>query len=245
MIKNIITFCICLLTTITFSQGKVDSGVYKFGINKLMISGETTHFQDMQLSTIKLNRNDSIHDKAFDNKEQIFIVKEGEIEVTIGKETKIIGANSVAFVLPKDQIKIKNNLETPAILYYMLYSSKDEMDLQRGKDNAGSFIINFTDLEYNQHDRGGIRNYFNTKTATLNYYEMHVTNLNGGIKSHEPHTHRAAEIVLMIDGNTQMEIGDKIYKANVGDIYFLASNIPHAIQNMGSNQAMYFAFQWD
>ena len=67
----------------------------------------------------------------------------------------------------------------------------------------------------------------------LEYYDIHVTNLNAGIKSHEPHTHHATEIVLIIKGNTQMEIGDNIYKGKAGDIYFLASEIPHAIENIG------------
>ena len=75
-------------------------------------------------------------------------------------------------------------------------------------------------MVFKAHDKGSLRNYFHTKTAMCPYYEMHVTNLNAGIKSHEPHTHHAAEIILMIDGNTEMEIGDSVYKANKGDVYF-------------------------
>ena len=224
---------------------KVTSGVYKYEADKLLMNGETTHFQNMEFSSIMINSKDSIHNFNYDIKEQIFIVKEGEIEVTIGEETKTIGPNSVAFVLPKDRIHIKNASENSAVVYHMLYSAKEKLDLKRGKENAGSFIIDFYELEFNEHDRGGIRNYFHTKTATVGYYEMHVTNLNAGIKSHEPHTHHAAEIVLMIKGNTQMEIDDKIYKGQTGDIYFLASDIPHAIENIGDEQCMYFAFQWD
>jgi len=76
-------------------------------------------------------------------------------------------------------------------------------------------------------------------------FEMHVTTLNVGIKSHEPHTHRAEEIVLMINGNTEMEIGNGLYKGTDGDLYFLGSNIPHAIKNIGTEPCMYFAIQWE
>ena len=223
---------------------KVASGVYKFENDTLLMNGETTHFQNMEFSTIKLSQNDTLINRNYDIKEQIFIVKEGKIEVSIDDETKTIGANSVAFVLPKDRITIVSKSPNAA-MYHMVYSGKEKSDLKRGKENAGSFIIDFDELEFNEHGRGGIRNYFHTKTATVGYYEMHVTNLNAGIKSHEPHTHHATEIVLMIDGNTQMEIGDEIYKGNAGDIYFLASDIPHAIENIGNKQCMYFAFQWD
>lgn len=232
----------------TVEHTKVASGVYKFDgtkSNNLMMRGETPFFDGMDVSTVKIKAKDTINSNYYDTKEQIFFIKEGEVEVTIGDQTKTIGANSVAFVLPKDRIVIVNKSNKPAVYYQMVYSSKEEMNLQRGKDNSGSFIIDFNDLEYNEHDKGGIRNYFNTSTAMLGYYDIHVTNLNAGIKSHEPHTHHATEIVLMIKGSTQMEIGDKIYKGNAGDIYFLASEIPHAIENIGDEQCMYFAFQWD
>ena len=77
------------------------------------------------------------------------------------------------------------------------------------------------------------------------YYEMHVTNLNPGVKSHEPHTHNASEFIIMIEGETEMEIGDKVFTAKAGDIYFAPANVPHAIRNTGSTQAMYFAYQWE
>lgn len=69
--------------------------------------------------------------------------------------------------------------------------------------------------------------------------------MNPAIKSHEPHTHQPAEIVIMMEGTTEMEIGDGIYPGQVGDIYFLGSNIPHAIRNTGSKPCMYLAFQWE
>ncbi len=74
---------------------------------------------------------------------------------------------------------------------------------------------------------------------------MHVTTLNAGLTSHDPHTHIAEEIVLIIEGNTEMIIGDTICKANQGDLYFLGSNVLHGIKNTGDKPAIYFAYQWD
>ena len=74
---------------------------------------------------------------------------------------------------------------------------------------------------------------------------MHVTTLNEGIKSHEPHTHRAEEIILVIDNKTEMQIGSDFYKGVTGDIYYVASNIAHAIRNDGVGPCMYFAFQFE
>ena len=49
----------------------------------------------------------------------------------------------------------------------------------------------------------------------------------------------------MMDGTTEMEIGGKIYQGEVGDIYFLGSDIHHAIRNTGNKPCMYLAFQWE
>jgi (S)-ureidoglycine aminohydrolase len=75
--------------------------------------------------------------------------------------------------------------------------------------------------------------------------DMHVTTLKAGLKSHEPHTHRAAEMVVMIDGHTEMQIGQKFYKGNEGDVYYLASNVLHGIRNIGSVPCTYFAIQFE
>ena len=118
------------------------------------------------------------------------------------------------------------------------------MDVARGKAAGGSMLIDWNDLTFMPHDKGGIRRYFDRKTALSDRIEMHVTTLNPNIKSHEPHTHNPGEIIIMMDGTTEMEIGDKKYQGTVGDIYFLGSGIPHGIRNTGDKPCMYMAFQW-
>ena len=56
--------------------------------------------------------------------------------------------------------------------------------------------------------------------------------------------HRAEENVLLVKGNTEMQIAQTHQKAVDGDLIYLSSNILHAIENKGSEPAIYFAFQW-
>jgi (S)-ureidoglycine aminohydrolase len=76
-------------------------------------------------------------------------------------------------------------------------------------------------------------------------FEIHVTTLQEGRKSHEPHTHRAEEIVLILEGDTEMQLGDGIVKTTIGGFYYLGSNVSHAIKNIGTKPATYFAFQFE
>lgn len=225
----------------------VAAGVYPFSVantDSVLLKGETSHFSYSELKVVQLKNDLGTLPLKNDSKEQIFIIKEGEVEVSVKGNTKTIGPNSVVVLMPKDKGTIRS-VSDNATYYTMKYESKIAMNLKRGKKDGGSAIIDFDELEFKEHDKGGIRNYFRRSTAMCPYYEMHVTNLNGGIKSHEPHTHFATEIILMVKGNTEMEIGNQRYQAKKGDVYFVPSNVPHAIRNLSDEQCMYFAYQWN
>jgi (S)-ureidoglycine aminohydrolase len=86
---------------------------------------------------------------------------------------------------------------------------------------------------------------FDRATAMTKRFEMHVTTLNQGLWSHPPHIHWATEILLLIQNTAQESIDGNLQPAAVGDIIFLESNVPHAIQNTSRGPCTYFAFQFE
>ena len=207
-----------------------------------IIQGETAHFKEMKLTAEELN-NPSEKTLFNKDKEQIIILKEGELSVTLNGKTTVIGPNSIVLVMPGDKAVLKPT-SSKAEFYQMAYVTHKPADARQGK-KEGSMIVDFDALEFKPHSKGGVRNYFERETAMCSHYEMHVTSLNPGIKSHEPHTHKASEFIIMINGETEMEIGNAKYQGKAGAIYYLASETPHAIKNIGNEQCMYFAFQWE
>ncbi len=205
-----------------------------------MISGETMHLAQMRFSAMEVIGQASFYDAA---QEQLFIVRKGRVAVNMQDRTETIGPNSVIFLLPGDSVDVKCEKDTVK-LYHMIYQSRAAADMDRGRREGGSFVLDFDRLTYREHDKGSRRDYFNKSTAMCPYYEMHVTTLNPGFKSHEPHTHLAEELIIMIDGDTEEEIGNKVYRGTSGDVYFLGAHVPHAIRNVGDQRCMYFAFQW-
>lgn len=173
------------------------------------------------------------------------IVKDGKIKITLNNKSKIAGPGSVALIIPEDKCKIENESGSQATYYVVNYKSKSPVNIEQGKMADGSVLYDWDELEFSPHDRGGVRSYFDRKSSMSDRIEMHVTTLNPQIKSHEPHTHDPAEIVIMMEGTTEMEIGNKLYQGTIGDIYFLGSDIPHAIRNTGDKACMYMAFQWE
>ena len=49
----------------------------------------------------------------------------------------------------------------------------------------------------------------------------------------------------MVQGNAKMQIGTSFYEGTAGDLFFLPSNAPHNLINIGEGQAIYFAFQFN
>jgi quercetin dioxygenase-like cupin family protein len=81
-------------------------------------------------------------------------------------------------------------------------------------------------------------------TATLKELEMHITTLNEGNKSHDPHTHPDEEIIVVLSGEVEEMINDANYHAGPGSVIFLSSMDPHGIRNIGKGRCEYYAIRW-
>lgn len=180
-----------------------------------------------------------------DNEEHLLLMKSGSLTLGIKDSTWTIGKGSVVLLLPGQTYSVRNAIADSCLYYLLKYRSKQPMDKTRGKVAGGSMVKDWNKVAFKPHDRGGIRNFFDRPTPMCRRLEMHVTTLNEGIRSHDPHTHRAEEIVLVIDNKTEMQIGDAFYKGAEGDFYYLGSNVSHAIRNVGKGTCTYFAFQFD
>ena len=107
-----------------------------------------------------------------------------------------------------------------------------------------SGVYGFNNMEVKETSSGEKRQFMDGETDHCVNFEIHTTTLNPGIKSHDPHMHGPEEIVIMMDGTTEMEIGSEKFEGKPGDIYFLGNDKPHAIHNTSSQPTMYLAFQW-
>ena len=80
--------------------------------------------------------------------------------------------------------------------------------------------------------------------------ELHSTLLEPMNNSHDPHHHRAEELIVILHANVEMYLGPgekdgRRVKATDGDIIYLVSNEYHAISNIGDASALYIAFQFE
>jgi (S)-ureidoglycine aminohydrolase len=185
------------------------------------------------------------------DEEHLYLIKSGIMNIAFSDSSWSIGPGSIALLMPGEKISIRGEGHGECRYYLMRYRSKDPVDLAGGKSSGGSFVMNWNDLTFRQHDRGGVRSYFQKATAMSKRLEMHVTTLKPGLKSHDPHTHHAEEIILMLEdtkegsARTEMLIGDNSFKGAAGDFYYVGSGLLHGIRNTGEVTCSYFAFQFE
>ncbi len=230
------------------------SGVYSWsnakpektltGERRQVLKGSTLDLASLEIHTSTLSPGKTNHPpRAYNNREELIIVKEGTLKLTIKDSSKILGAGGLALIVAGDEQSFSNPSDKPVTYYVLVYTAKDPVNIQRGQQ-MGSFIKDWKELEVKKTDKGESRPIFDRPSSMFPRFDVHATALNPGMSSHAPHTHRAEEIILMMKGNVEEFIGNASHKAKAGDVILLNSNIPHAITNTGKVQCGYFAIQW-
>jgi (S)-ureidoglycine aminohydrolase len=213
-------------------------------VRRQVLEGSTTSLSYFEVHTSTLEPGKAPHPPhTHDDQEELMIVKEGTVKITINGVSKIMGPGSIAFAMPKEEHGIENAGNTQATYYILKYKGRLP-NLDRGKQAGGSFMIDWNDLKTSNTGKGYRRDFFNKATSQVAQFEMHTTALNADSVSHAPHTHVQEEVLIILRGNVTMHIDGKLIPASAGDLVFLPSKIPHALLNTGKEQCEYFAFQW-
>lgn len=216
-----------------------------FGTEQILFKGSGKVLSVHQIKGITLLKGKTINFKADSvGGERFFIVKEGVMHVQLNDQEYEIGKGSVVFLLPRDILIIRNRTKN-AVVFYEMISINTLSDKVRGQRGGPSFVIDWKNMVFNPHNRGGVRQLFDRQTVMMNRFDIHITTLNPGLKSHDPHTHTNEEIILMMDGFGEMYIGDGTQRINTGDVCYLASTVLHNITNISNTPITYFAIQWN
>jgi mannose-6-phosphate isomerase-like protein (cupin superfamily) len=175
--------------------------------------------------------------------EELIIIKEGTMKITIGSKTAELGKGSVILIPPLEPQVLENTGDGP-LTYYVLQFRSKKMNMERSKQAGGALLLNYDSLKYTEANNKGTRKYFDRATAMCDNYEMHITYLKQKGPSHAPHQHVDTEIILIVDGESEMDIDGKHYTAGPGDFYIAESGKLHGVGNATDKPCSYFAFKW-
>lgn len=210
-----------------------------------ILEGGTVGLEYFEIHTSTVEPGQAAHaSHTHDDLEELIIIKEGRLKVMIKDQTKILGPGSVALAMTGDEHAFSNGGETVVTYYVLRFRPRTAINKERGLKAGGSFMVNWDDVAYVETEKGGRRQIIDRATTMFGRFEMHVTTLNKGQVSHAPHKHLAEEVIILIRGYGEMQIGDMQIKAEPGALVFLESQVAHALKNTGDGPCEYFAFQW-
>ena len=76
--------------------------------------------------------------------------------------------------------------------------------------------------------------------ATGEFIEAHKTMLPAGEMPHPPHRHTHSELLLIREGELQVDSDGQRGIVHAGDVVFTASAVLHSLKNIGAGPASYF-----
>lgn len=210
-----------------------------------ILNGSTLDLANLEIHTTTLQPGEMNHPlRANPNAEELLIIKEGSLQSTVEDSTKVLGSGGMVLLLAGDKQSMKNISDKPATYFVLVYKSKDGLDLARAKSGGKSFMKDWKEFVTIETEKGQSRPIFDRPSSMFKRFDVHATALNPGISSHAAHVHRTEEIILMIKGVGEMQLGESFHKTVPGDVILVNSKLPHAIKNIGNVQNGYFAIQW-
>jgi (S)-ureidoglycine aminohydrolase len=203
-----------------------------------IISGSTHDLSLLDIRTLSIKAAIMLSGKP-DTADQLLIIKDGDLNLTIRDSSAALGPGSVALI----PAGVSYSLEAQRSTFYR-FRFRSRHEANPADNNKTFFILTWSAMPVQHTAKGETRQIFSQPTPWLSKIDLHATTLNPGEVSHPPHVHRSEEIILMRTGHVQEYINGKHYPATEGDLIFLPSGNPHALENTGSERAEYFALQW-
>jgi len=212
--------------------------------SRKIVSGTTTEFDFFDVHTTTQQKG-AVAKPAHAQKdiEELIIIKEGTMKCTIGNKVTELGKGGV-LLIPPTVMQVFENIGDGPLTYYVFQFHSKKMNMARSDSAGGALLINADTLSLKPSEKGGGIKYFDRPTAMANNFEMHLTKLIAKGPSHTPHQHIETEIILVIDGETEMTIDGKHYTAGPGDFYIAESGKMHGMGNATDKPCSYFAFKW-
>ncbi len=103
----------------------------------------------------------------------------------------------------------------------------------------GSAALDWNSVAAKPSESGEVRTFINSRTATLDNLDVHVTTLKPGAAPHPPHKHPHEEILIVKQGTIEALINGEWKSVGPGSVVFLASNVMHGVRNSGTEAATY------
>jgi quercetin dioxygenase-like cupin family protein len=182
--------------------------------------------------------------------EELIILRDGTLDVTINGATTRAGPGSLLFFAANDFHNVQNVGDTPSTYFVFNFASavtktvpKEGAAAMAVPGKLGSRVFDWTKLEAKPTKTGERRGVVDSPTTTLANFECHITTLQPGVAAHAAHRHLDEEIILVKEGTLEVTINGTTTRVGAGSIIFYGSNDEHGMRNAGDTVASYYVIR--
>lgn len=184
-----------------------------------VITGSTKYFRSLEVyyvtASVRFSHLDQTHDV-----EELVVVTDGSLEVTINDKKDIITAGEAAVILPGDRHSLENAEDNPVSYFLITYASKDEDDAIEIDSAGDSGILKFdsvgTITPYGKRYRYPERSTMMCPHLQLAGYALNT----GGTQRNEASA--ASSMLLISSGMLTIQSSDFGDDVQSGDVVMLA-----------------------
>lgn len=220
------------------------------GVRRDVTDGPTATFGRFESHVTTLNAGLMSHPPHQHAQEELIILRDGTLDVTIDGVTRRAGPGSLFFFAANDFHNVTNVGDTPATYFVFNFATAATRTLAGNSaaglaapGKLGSTVFDWQKLEAKPTKTGERRPVADSPTTTLANFACHVTTLRPGVAAHAAHRHPDEEIVLVREGTLEATINGVTTRAGAGSILFYASNDEHGMRNAGGTTASYYVIR--
>ena len=179
--------------------------------------------------------------------EEILVIKEGSVEVSINAEKQTAGAGAVVFFASNDVHTVANNSDQP-VTYYVINFITDAVRTVRDEPSASwappgqlrSCVVNWDKIEPKPMTHDTRRTFLGGPTATLTSLKIHTTTAAAGRYPVKHSGHLNILLVILKEGMIESNVDGVTHLVGPGGLIFLAPGAIQTLRNPGNVPATYY-----
>jgi quercetin dioxygenase-like cupin family protein len=178
--------------------------------------------------------------------EEMLLIKEGDVEVSINGQKHRAGPGALIFFASNDPHNLRNVGDKPATYYVMVFATKrvltapDKPAIEQGvPGKLPSSVIDCNSLPTAPTPTGSRVSVVSSPTLTFNALESHITTLNAGQSTAAAMVDPGDEFVVLKSGTVEVTVNGVAARLNEGSMFYWAPNDKRTIRNIGTTPATY------
>jgi mannose-6-phosphate isomerase-like protein (cupin superfamily) len=180
--------------------------------------------------------------------EEIFLIKEGQVEMSINGRKERAGPGALVFIASHDVHNITNVGTGPAT-YYVINFYTDAVQKVRDQPAAqwaptamlSSRIVDCDSIP--DPPDGGHREVLDSATLTLPRFESHVSTLRPGAATTPRNRDPGDELFIVKSGTLEVTLNGIASRIGAGSLFYVAPNDERTMRNTGAVPCSYQVFR--